>query len=121
MSFNDKAAEAINNGDIAVGFLIDEQGNKFWEVGTWEGFDPFAVLTDWKKSAMSPIVVGGLKFTVIGKTPTRLISSNIGGQGHLIGAKCNFWDGYLICWSPASIKPDVAYAVVQQLADLVRS
>ncbi len=120
MSFNEKVAEAINSGDIGVGFLIDEQGQQFWSEGTWEGFDPMAVLTEWRKSSMSPIIIGNIKFTVIGKTPERLISTNIGGQGHLIGAKCANWPGYLICWAPKTVPPDTAYSISQQIADLVR-
>ena len=120
MSFNEKPAEAVANGDIGVGFLIDENGQTFWEVGTWEGFDPVGVLASWKQSAMTPIVAGGLKFTIIGKTADRLISTNVGGKGHLIGAKCSFWPGYLICWTPSTTGPNVAYSIIQQLADLVR-
>ncbi|MHA2090468.1 MAG: hypothetical protein ACW98K_06375 [Candidatus Kariarchaeaceae archaeon] len=120
MSFNERVQEAVNNGDIGVGFLIDDNGQQFWSVGTWEGFDPMFVLNEWRKSAMSPIIIGNIKFTVIGKTPTRLVSTNVGGQGHLIGAKCSNWPGYMICWAPKSIPPDVAYSIVQQLGDLVR-
>lgn len=121
MSFNEKSAEAVANGDIGVGFLLNDEGQIFWQVGTWEGFDPQAVLTDWKKSAMVPIVAGGLKFTIIGKTPERLVSTNIGGQGHLVGAKCQYYPGYLIAWCPATLGPNVAFQLVAQLADLVKA
>lgn len=120
MSFNDQAAEAVQNGDIGVGFLLDDSGQQFWSVGTWDGFDPIAVLNDWKQSAMTPIIAGGLKFTIIGKTPERLVTTNVQGNGHLIGAKCSHWNGYLIAWCPKTVTPNVAYSVVQKLADAVR-
>ncbi len=121
MSFNDLAAEAVANGDIGVGFLISDACEVFWQVGTWEGFNVCEVLAEWKKSAMTPITVGGLKFTIIGKTPERLVSTNIGGQGHLVAAKCSFYPGYLICWCPATVGPNIAYAVIQKLADMVKA
>lgn len=123
MSFNDEAAAAVAAGDIGVGYLINDNCEAYWNVGNWEGFNVCEVLAEWKKSAMTPIMAGGLKFTVISKAPDRLVSTNIGGQGHLIGAKCNNWPGgYLICWSPASVGgPNVAYSVIQKLADMVRA
>ncbi|MDH5647669.1 MAG: hypothetical protein OEZ01_16780 [Candidatus Heimdallarchaeota archaeon] len=121
MSFNDEVQAAVSNGDIGVGFLIDDNGNQYWNVGEWEGFNPHQVLMEWKKAGMSAITVGNLKFTVIGKTDVRLVSTNVGGQGHLIGAKCTNWAGYLICWCPAALPPDASYSVVQKLADLVRA
>ena len=122
MSFNDESAKAVADGDIGVGRLVDGQGNVYWQVGEWEGFDPLFVVTEWQKSGMSPIVIGQLRFTIIGKTPDRLISTNVGGQGHLICATTEHWPGgYLVCWCPSNDgrRPDVAYTVVKKLADLV--
>jgi len=51
-----------------------------------------------------------------------LVSTNIGGQGHVIGAACTSWQGgFVVAWSPNTIPPDVAYSVCQRLADLVSS
>ncbi|MCY3412337.1 MAG: hypothetical protein INQ03_11940 [Candidatus Heimdallarchaeota archaeon] len=120
MSFNDESAKAVSDGDIGVGFLIDGNGTQYWSVGTWEGFDPLFVLQEWQKSGMNPIVVGNLRFTVIGKAPEKLVTTNVGGNGHLIGAKCDNWQGgFLICWCPNTLRPDIAYTVVKKLADLV--
>ncbi len=122
MSFNDESAKAVAAGEIGVGFLIDGQGNQYWSVGTWEGFDPSFVLQEWQKSGMNPIVIGNLRFTVIVKDANKLVSTNIGGQGHLIGATCANWPGgYLVCWCPAGdgSRPDIAYTIVKKLADLV--
>lgn len=124
MSFNDYAQEATSAGDIGVGYLIDGQGNRYWEYGkeNWAALDPMAVLQEWQKGGMTPIVIDNLKFTVIGKTETRLVSTNVGGQGHIIGAACSNWQGgYMVAWCPNTIPPDVAYSVVQKLADLVSS
>ncbi|MHA2503609.1 MAG: hypothetical protein ACXAE3_12150 [Candidatus Kariarchaeaceae archaeon] len=124
MSFNDLAAEATASGDIGVGFLLDGQGNIYWEYGreNWAALDPSHVLQEWQNTVMAPIVVDNLKFTVIGKTPARLVSTNVGGQGHLIGAACTNWPGgFVVAWCPASITPDVAYSVCQKLADTVTS
>ena len=121
MSFNDKAAEAVASGDIGVGWLLSDQCEVFWNVGQWEGANVCEILTEWKKSAMTPITIAGLKFTIIGKTPERLVSTNIGGQGHIVGAKCANYPGYLICWCPATVGPNIAYAVIQKLADLVKA
>ncbi len=121
MSFNDLSAAAVAEGDIGVGFLIDNAGKTYWNVGTWEGFDPNYVLQEWLKQGMSPILIGNLKFTVMAKDPDKLVSTNIAGQGSLIGASCGNWaGGYMICWSPAALRPDIAYTVVKRLADSVR-
>jgi hypothetical protein len=121
MSFNDLSAQAVADGDIGVGFLIDSTGNSYWQVGTWEGFDPNYVLQEWLKSGMSPILIGNLKFTVMAKDADKLVSTNIAGQGSLIGASCGNWPGgYMICWAPATLRPDIAYSVVKRLADAVR-
>lgn len=124
MSFNDYAQEATASGDIGVGFLIDGQGQIYWEYGreNWAAMDPLHILQEWQKAGMGAIVVDNLKFTVIGKTSTRLVSTNIGGQGHLIGAACENWPGgFVIAWCPATLTPDVAYSVCQKLANLVSS
>ena len=124
MSFNEYAQELTASGDIGVGYLLDGQGNIYWEHGkeNWAALDPNYVLQEWQKSAMSPIIVDNLKFTVIGKTSNRLVSTNVGGQGHLIGAACSNWEGgFLVAWCPATIAPDVAYTVCQKLADTVTS
>ncbi len=122
MSFIERATEEFNSQNIGVGYLINEAGEIYWQVGEWEGFNPAFVLQEWKKSGMNPIIIGNLKFTVIGKDDDKLVSTNVTGQGNLIGAKTQFYPGgYLICWTPSSIRPDFAYSIVKQLADLVRS
>jgi len=124
MSFNDYAQEATAAGDIGVGYLIDGQGNVYWEYGkeNWAALDPHYVLQEWQKSGRTPIVVDNLKFTVIGKEQNRLVATNVGGQGHLIVAACSNWQGgYVVAWCPKTIPPDAAYSVCQKLADLVTS
>lgn len=120
MSFNDESAKSHSDGDIGVGYLLDMKGQIYWQVGTWDGFDPLAVLKEWQSTGMNAIVIGNLRFTIIGKAPDKLVTTNVGGQGHLIGAQCINWTGgYLLCWCPSSMRADIAYTVVKKLADLV--
>ena len=50
MSFNDESAKAVADGEIGVGFLIDANGQSFWSVGTWDGFEPSYVLQEFSSS-----------------------------------------------------------------------
>ncbi|MHA1552711.1 MAG: hypothetical protein ACTSQC_12285, partial [Candidatus Heimdallarchaeaceae archaeon] len=62
---------------------------------------------------------GGLKFTVITMTPERLISTNLGGQGHILVARCPKWNGCVVVWSPKDIEKNYAYASAARLASKV--
>ncbi len=120
MSFNEVAERVVSEGIIGVGFLVDPQGNQYWSVGEWPGFDPMAVIQAWQRGDNS-VVVNDIKFSVINKGDDKYVATNIQQQGHIIVAKCMFWDGYVVAWSPANVLNTVAYAEVARMANAVRS
>ncbi len=120
MSFNELAQKAVGEGTIGVGFLIDRTGNQFWTVGEWPGFNPQMIVDAWQKGE-NAVQVGDLRFSVINKGEDRFVATNLAGQGHIILAKCMFWDGYLITWCPATVDNRVAFAEIVKMANSVRA
>lgn len=119
MSFNEIAERVVAEGIVGVGFLLDPQGNVYWSVGEWPGFDPMAVINAWQRGDNS-IVVNDIKFSVINKGEDKYVLTNIQQQGHIIVAKCMFWDGFVVAWTPASFQSMVAYAEIARMANAVR-
>lgn len=115
MSFQDDVQILAAEGTVGVVWLIGDDLKCYYQYGDW-AVDPTIPFNAWKNQSPSVDFGGGLKFTIIAMTPERLISSNLGGQGHLIVARCPKWAGCVITWSPAAVRKDLAYASAARLA-----
>jgi len=115
MSFQDDVAVAAQEGTVGVVWLIGDDLKCYYQYGDW-AVDPTIPFDSWKNQKPSVDFGGGLKFTVITMSPERLISTNMGGQGHLIVARCPKWAGCVISWCPATVQKDIAYATTARLA-----
>jgi len=119
MSFQDDVAIFVQEGTLGVVWLVGDDLKVYYNYGEWQ-VDPTIPFNSWKNQTPSVDFGGGLKFTVITMTPERLISTNMGGQGHLIVARCPKWAGCVITWSPDNIQKDYAYASAARLAAKVQ-
>ncbi len=115
MSFQDDVQAIAAEGTLGVVWLIGDDLKCYYQYGDW-AVDPTIPFNSWKNQEPAVDFGGGLKFTVITMTPERLISTNMGGQGHLIVSRCPKWAGCVITWSPANIPKDYAYASAARLA-----
>jgi hypothetical protein len=122
MSFSDLANELVADGSLGVGYLVDDAGTVFWSVGDWD-INPADAVSQWKRGghSMTSMSIGGIKFTIIGNTDDRLVSTNIGGQGHFLIAKCPFWPGHVVAWAPPNFGPDITFQQIAKLAATVKS
>ena len=119
MSFQDDVAILAQEGTVGVVWLFGDDLKVYYNYGEWQ-VDPTIPFNAWKNQT-SPVDFGGdLKFTVITMTPERLVSTNLGGQGHLIVARCPKWAGCVIVWCPAEIQKEYAYASTARLAAKVQ-
>ncbi|NPD87587.1 MAG: hypothetical protein HGN29_02620 [Asgard group archaeon] len=121
MSFQDDVAILVQEGTIGVCWLVGDDQKIYYTYGDW-AVDPLIPFNSFK--SQDPIVGidfgGGLRFTTIAMTPDRLITSNLGGQGHIMVAKCPKWAGCVITWSPADVEHRYAYASAARLAAKVQ-
>ncbi len=117
MSFQDEVTQLAAEGTLGVVWLIGDDNKIYFTYGEW-AVDPVVAFQAWK--AQKPTLnLGGIKFTVISVSPERLISKNIGGQGHVIVAKCPHWAGAVVAWAPQNVQMDYAYAATARLAGKV--
>lgn len=120
MSFQDDVAILSQEGTIGVCWLVGDDQKIYYNYGDW-AVDPLIPFNAWKSQNPTAIDFGGdLRFTVITITPDRIISTNIGGQGHIMVAKCPKWAGCVITWSPATVQKEYAYASAARLAAKVQ-
>jgi len=119
MSFQDDVGILAQEGTVGVVWLVGDDLKIYYNYGEWQ-VDPLIPYNAWKNQTTPVDFGGGMKFTVITMSPERLISTNIGGQGHLIVARCPKWAGCVIIWSPATVQKDYAYASAARLAAKVQ-
>ncbi len=121
MSFQDDVAVLAQEGTIGVCWLVGDDLKIYYNYGEW-AVDPLIPFNAFKsQNSNAPIDFGGdLRFTVIAMSPDRVISSNLGGQGHIMVAKCPKWAGCVITWSPANVEKNYAYASAARLAAKVQ-
>ncbi|MCE7742590.1 MAG: hypothetical protein GOP50_09040 [Candidatus Heimdallarchaeota archaeon] len=115
MSFQDDVQALAAEGTVGVVWLMGDDLKCYYQYGDW-AVDPTIPFNAFKNQVASIDFGGDLRFTVIAMTPERLVSSNLGGQGHIIVAKCPSWAGCVIAWCPSSISKDYAYASTARLA-----
>ncbi len=115
LSFQDEVAKIASEGTIGVVWLMGDDLKVYYTYGDWQ-VDPTIPFNAWKNQIPDINFGGDLKFTVITMSPDRLISTNLGGQGHLIVARCPKWAGCVIAWSPANVQKEYAYASTARLA-----
>ncbi|MCK4972884.1 MAG: hypothetical protein KAS52_06155 [Candidatus Heimdallarchaeota archaeon] len=115
MSFEEEVAKLGQEGTIGVAWLVGDDLKVYFNFGEWN-VDPLIPFNAWKNQNHSIDFGGGLKFTVITMTPERLISTNLGGQGHICIARCPKWNGCVVVWSPKDVEKNYAYASTARLA-----
>ena len=115
MSFQDEVQTLAAEGTLGVVWLIGDDLKCYYQYGDW-AVDPLIPFNAWKNQTPSIDFGGGLKFTVLAITPERIVSSNLGGQGHLFVARCPNWAGCVISWAPKDVRKDTAYASTARLA-----
>lgn len=119
MSFQDDVAVMAQEGTFGVVWLVGDDLKVYYNYGEWQ-VDPTIPFNAWKNQTGTVDFGGGLKFSVITMTPERLVSSNLGGQGHIMVARCPKWAGCVITWSPAEVQKEYAYASAARLAAKVQ-
>ncbi|MHA1199504.1 MAG: hypothetical protein ACTSQF_09285 [Candidatus Heimdallarchaeaceae archaeon] len=115
MSFQDDVQVLANEGTVGVVWLMGDDLKCYYQYGDW-AVDPTIPYHAFKNQTAQIDFGGDLRFTVIAMTPERMVSSNLGGQGHLIVVKCPSWAGVVITWSPASVDKNYAFASAARLA-----
>ena len=119
MSFQDDVAILAQEGTIGVCWLVGDDQKIYYNYGDW-AVDPLIPFNALKTQNPSIDFGGDLRFSVITIDNDRIISTNMGGQGHLIVARCPKWAGCVITWSPADVQKDYAYASAARLAAKVQ-
>jgi hypothetical protein len=69
--------------------LVDlKAGDTLYSEGEWEGFSSASEVAErWNADGGSPIVVSGVRHSVLQRTEERLVATSVRGQGHLVGAR----------------------------------
>lgn len=114
MSFQDEVGRLMGEGTLGVVWLVGDDLKVYFQQGDW-AVDPLIPFHAFKNQQPN-IDFGGMKFTVITMTPDRIVSSNLGGQGHILVAKCPKWNGAVVAWAPATVEKNYAYASAARLA-----
>lgn len=114
--------ELINNYPDALAVaVIDESGNIAYQTDNWDiSEDLSRLLSSWRGGSAQFVKVQGVKYSILQCVQERLVATNFGKQGHLVGAATS--DGsYRIV---AYISPDaqgwhhMAYPSIARAVDM---
>lgn len=117
MSFLEQAQQLMQEGVLGVGFLVGEDGSIYWSTQNWD-INPNEPIQMWQQG-VSPMVVGGIKFSVLQRTDERMVATSLQGQGHLFIIKCPNYPAYMVAYSAASNQRDVAFSQIARVAGAV--
>ena len=118
MSFVDEASALMQEQVFSAGWLVGDDQSIYWNTENWD-VNPNEVIQQWKQNSGS-LVLGGIKFTIIDNAPTRCISTNLQGQGHLFISRCPNYAAWMVAYSPSTNQKDVAFAQIARISGLVK-
>ncbi len=80
----EEVAKSLITGDIGATAIISMTGEVIYQTPNWSVDGAHAINT--YKNREPNIIIQGVKYSVIDVNEDRLIATNVGGQGHIVGA-----------------------------------
>ncbi len=80
----EQLADSLITGDIGATAVISLTGQVVYQSSNWN-VDPAHIINVYKNKEPT-VIVQGVRYSVIDVNEDRLIATNVGGQGHIVGA-----------------------------------
>ncbi len=114
--FSQIAAELMqNNPQITAIAVARNDGSVVWQTSNWNIVADVPQILQVQRTKGNSITVQGIKYSTISATPDRLVTTNVGGQGHIIVAKAGN-NGWVIAYAVPDADHSMAYFDVARAA-----
>ncbi len=114
--FSQIAAELMqNNPQVTALAVARNDGTVIWQTSNWNIVADVPQVLQAQRSKANSISVQGIKYSTVSATPDRLVTTNVGGQGHIIVAKAGS-NGWVIAYAVPDADPFITYFDVARAA-----